>query len=265
MFHLFSGIWGDGTSGRIIVYRDHYLEHGYCDNLFPRQFDELALLLTVLTKEQVTFVSREGVDLFELSGHARSFKNKSLLGSLNKESYDFGEVVVPMCPRGPGYVNKDEQLKVFQAINAFYSMALIAANPSAKIYYRNKLLEQQDRLLNLEKIKDFESYIFFKVNSSVLKTSCSPTVYSVVRSNTHCLKGWYEYYKRIGIERFILIDAQRSNNISEKLPYKDVHVFNPIVGNSRLFGYFWVKFLQAIYQAQDSWSINLELNPYLDF
>ena len=153
LFHLFSGTWGDGTSGRIIVLREHYLTYGYCDEFFPRQFDELALILAVLSNEDVVFVSRTGVNLFELSGLAKSFNQKSLFGQVTHKECDFGEVIAPMLPRGAGYVVKDEKLQFFQNINAFYWLTLIAKNSKARYEYRQKLEEQQKLILQLDNRK----------------------------------------------------------------------------------------------------------------
>lgn len=263
LIHLFSGKWGDGTSGRIILPKELYIKHGYIDELFPRQFDEMALMLSVLESENITFCSRVGVDIFKLSGYAKSFKELSLRGDIRYIEYDFGKITPPLLPRGDGYAHKDERLNFYQNINAYYAMSKITRNENASAHYDSELKKNQNKLLESDKKTEFENIIFRKVRADIKKND-DLTVYSVIKNDFQYLSEWYQHYKSLGVKRFIIIDNDSDECISKKLPYKDVYVFKPKVGDFKRFKVFWINYLASLYQSENSWIITVDSDELVD-
>src|SRR5690625_6618611 len=75
--HHFTGSWGDGSSGRVSVWAEHYKVHGYRNELFPRKFDEISLMMNVLRSEPgVQYFCRAEADIFSISWFLRSFQEK---------------------------------------------------------------------------------------------------------------------------------------------------------------------------------------------
>ena len=139
LMHLFSGRWGDGTSGRIILPSDLYIKHGYLNTMLPRQFDEMALMLSIIKQEDVTFVSRPNVNIFELSGYAKKFCELELCDGIKHIECDFGETPAPLMPRGEGYAERDPKLSIYQGVNAFYSMHEISTSQKSRDHYEKEL------------------------------------------------------------------------------------------------------------------------------
>ncbi|WP_172806874.1 glycosyltransferase family 2 protein, partial [Endozoicomonas arenosclerae] len=263
LIHLFSGNWGDGTSGRVVLPRKKYLKHGYISTLFPRQFDEMALMLSVL-QDDVVFVSRLGIDIFKLSGYARDFKKNSLPKAFKHLEIDFGEIIQPLMPRGEGYASKDRKLSIYQNLNAYYAMSLISKNTEEKKKYEDELKRQQEKAFIEYDISNIEKIVFLNKRGRSPELSNKRTVYSVIKNDTQFLKKWYEHYKNIGVERFIVIDDNSDRCISETLDEDDVYIFKPRVGNFKLFKTFWIKVLSCTYQEQNSWMLTVDSDEFLD-
>jgi len=60
VFHQFTG-WLNNSCGRIACSREFYVRHGYNEDMYPRNFDDLAFLLTLLIREQCCMVTYQGV------------------------------------------------------------------------------------------------------------------------------------------------------------------------------------------------------------
>lgn len=263
LIHLFSGRWGDGTSGRVVIPANLYIKHGYFDELYPRQFDEMALILSILTFEKVDFYSRIGVNIFDLSGYARLFKEKQLEGTINHIQCEFGEVISPLMPRGDGYAKVDDKLSTYQNINAYYAMAKIATTDNARSFFSKNLINEQDKVIS----KNLSSIIYsssFIQPTSLPSKSNETTLFAVIKNDFQYLKPWYKHYKEIGINRFIIIDDNSSTELSEFLPYDDVFVFKPIVGNFKMFKTFWIRILAQMYQKEQSWILTVDSDEFLD-
>lgn len=263
LMHLFSGVWGDGTSGRIILPKALYLKHGYLTSMFPRQFDEMALILSVLSNEDVTFVSRPGVNIFELSGYAKDFKINALNKSFKHLEKDFGKSPSPLMPRGEKYSEKDPKLNIYQGINAYYSMQEITKNNEVKSKYIENLKKQQEKAFTDFDISTIE-HIIFKCQTKRPRKNGELTLYSVIKNDAIFLNKWYEHYKSIGVERFIIIDDNSDICTSEILNFDDVYVFRPRVGNFKLFKTFWIKTLCSTYQDPDTWVITVDSDEFID-
>lgn len=263
LIHLFSGKWGDGTSGRIIVPKEMYEKYGYISTMFPRQFDEMALILSVLNFEDVIFVSKPKVNIFELSGYAKDFKKNSLSKLLKHIECDFGMSLSPLMPRGEGYVGKDPKLSIYQNINAYYVMHEISERSDSKGKYLECLKKQQEKVFSGFDISTIEHVIFSTATQKPHKTN-ELTVYSVIKDDANFLNSWYRHYKNLGVERFIIIDDNSEQSIKEILNFEDVYVFKPKVGNFKLFKTFWIKILCSLYQLPESWILTVDCDELLD-
>ncbi|WP_422475561.1 glycosyltransferase family 2 protein [Endozoicomonas sp. ALB032] len=264
LIHLFTGQWGDGTSGRVIVSNKHYKKYGYISELYPRQFDEMALILNVLENENIIFVTKPNVNIFELSGYAKHFKSVSLLKKIEIKEVDFGSIIPPLLPRGEGYAEKDPKLNIYQNINAYYSMYKISNNDKAKKEFHFKLQQEQEKTFQLDNLHELGRIAFFLTSSGYPELSNVPTVYSVIKDDFQYLNAWYRHYKSMGIKRFIIVDDQSSSEISKELPFDDVFVFKPRIGNFKLFKVHWIKILCSLYQNENSWILTIDSDEFLD-
>ncbi|MCH1930203.1 glycosyltransferase family 2 protein [Shewanella sp. A25] len=264
MIHLFSGKWGDGTSGRVVTPTSMYQNHGYMDTMFPRQFDEMALILSILNNEKITFVSRSGVNIFELSGYARDFKENALNNDFKNIEVDFGEIISPLMPRGEGYAEKDPKLNIFQGINSYFALHEISHSESAKQRYAEHLKKQQEKVFSNLDTSSIEKFIFQNKSKKSPTLSSELTVYAVIKDDTQFLETWYHHYKSMGVTRFIIIDDNSKECVSKTLKNNDVYVFTPRVGNFKLFKTFWIKTLCSLYQKEHSWILTLDSDELLD-
>ncbi len=61
------------------------------------------------------------------------------------------------------------------------------------------------------------------------------------------LVSWYEHYKDLGVTRFLIVDDGSDIPVQETLPFPDVHVWIPVVGQFRYAKVFWLEILLANY------------------
>jgi len=137
--HHFSGHFGDGTSGRVTLPAAVYRVVGYDERLFPRQFDEYAVMLRAMCRFPFLPVYRmEGCcDVFEQSMALRVFQQAERLVNARR-TVAMPEGPAPINPRGETYVANDEQLKWTDLFNAAQTRFELARGQS----FRREMLDK---------------------------------------------------------------------------------------------------------------------------
>lgn len=264
VIHHWSGEWGDGTSGRITLPSWAYKEIGYINDLYPRQFDEIGLLIRTLERYPwLIFVSRPGVDLLKQSQHARSFFQLNEL-AVTRLEIDFGSVRKPERPRGSNYVTTNKELHFFQEVNAHLTLYRYSRKREAKERFQQGLKERvakafQGITTNTLNVT-FESRSFDE-----LSKSSDLSLYAVIHNDFHLLKEWVAHYRSLGVKRFILVDDGSSPSLEHYLTSEpDVFVFRPLVGEFKLFKVIWLRMLMKAFQHYGSWVITADSDEFLD-
>ena len=262
--HHFSGTWGDGTSGRLTIPTHLYRKYGYINELFPRQFDELGLLLNILNHERnLIYVVRPGVDVIKMSSACADFCRLNEL-HVSKIEEDQGIVPPPLRPRGVGYVSRDKKFKAFDSINKNYALLRASSEEEAKAHFSRKLKETQNELAHDEVLPSLLGFMFDGPGLSILKKSGALTVYSVIKDDEQFLSEWYRHYKKQGVDRFIIVDDVSDTPIESVLKYPDVFVLRPRVGDFRAFKVFWLMALMNAFQEPDSWVVTVDSDEFVD-
>lgn len=264
LIHHFSGHWGDGTSGRITLPRCLYEKHGYIDELFPRQFDEIGLMLSVLRGEpDICFVSRPACSFIEQSGYAKEFVTLNGI-SVDWVEADLGCVQAPENPRGRGYVEEDLKLRCFQQINASYTLMKLSDTQKARQRFERSLNNAKENFLKADITSAVFGHILQRASSSPLEKSNSLTLYAVIHDDFHLLRDWLEHYRSIGVERFIIVDDYSTTPLEQVLDAPDVYIFRPRLGQFRSFKVFWLMVLMQIAQEEGSWVLTADSDEFLD-
>ncbi|WPL15227.1 hypothetical protein Thiowin_00110 [Thiorhodovibrio winogradskyi] len=182
--HYFSGVWGDGSSGRISVTTELYKKHAYENALFPRQFDEISFILKILNEENyITFICRSNVDIFSKSFYLREFQEKNEW-SPRKKYIELGKTRQPENPKDKNYVQSDDVLKFFTSINAFYTFLNLSKNKKAKVFYEKKLNEEKQKIYQSACYDEIAAKATV-ILSSQMELNCSAvtTLYSVIKND----------------------------------------------------------------------------------
>lgn len=262
LIHHFSGSWGDGTSGRITLPSSIYKKLGYDNKLFPRQFDEISLMMAALNAyRDIFFVSCKGVYIEDKSNFFKEFILKNSI-SINRIEVDFEQKVAPLQPRGQGYVEKDEKLTHYQEMNGLYSMAKFSSRPEIQKFFENKLKQKQDDYFNSGKLL-IPLDLLFECDGE-LGSSDVLTLYSVIKDDHVFLKSWYEHYTLLGVKRFIIVDDGSAPSLKDTLNYENVFIFTPIVGDFKYFKIYWLRYLIKLFQNVGSWAITVDSDEFID-
>lgn len=159
--HHFSGTWGDGTCGRITLPTYIYKNIGYQENLFPRQFDEVSLMIkTVLRYNSIPFYC-VNKHIFLLSHYLNQFIENNNI-SINTKIYDFQQNRLPLNNKKQNYTKDNMILDIYSNINR-----IISLYPLSNDKYK-KILNSQFEIM-LKKIKSNQLqeklyvYVFDKI------------------------------------------------------------------------------------------------------
>ncbi|QKK02410.1 MAG: glycosyltransferase family 2 protein [Pseudomonadota bacterium] len=264
VIHHFSGRWGDGTSGRITLPGELYVRHGYLEEIFPRQFDEMGVILGLLARyPDLLFVSRPGVRIFELSNWSREFIARNQLRVRHRE-LDFGEARSPANPRGAGYVESDRRLYYFQNINASYTGYKRSVDEAAREWFGVQLKAWQDELSCHSACADVLEVMFGGSGMARLRRTADITLYAVNRNHFELLGPWLDHYRRLGVERFIVVDDGSDPPLETAMSGDDVFVVRPEFGQFRTSKVFWLKALMMGFQEPGSWVLTSDIDEFLD-
>lgn len=264
LIHHFSGNWGDGTSGRITLPTRLYREGPYLDEILPRQFDEIGVILRLLAREPtLIFVSRPYVDLFEESGVCREFIERNNL-EIHRRTADLGLAKSPENPRGVGYVQRDEKLYYFQRLNAAYTCWRYSQREEARRSFLGKLELSQRKFTRSRECEKQAHTLFSGPGMDRLSRSSAITVYVVNRNNDQFIDAWLAHYRALGVERIVVIDDYSDTPLEQRMPGSDVFVVRPLFGAFRTSKVFWVKALMSLFQAPGSWAITVDIDEFVD-
>lgn len=117
IFHHFSGTWGDGSSGRLTLPSDLYLTIGYDESFFPRQFDEIDVILSTLSQSRsLTLLHYDvGLSAIETNNIQKFFKDMGF--HPKTRAMPIPRRVPPLNPKSADYATENENLRLMQSIN----------------------------------------------------------------------------------------------------------------------------------------------------
>ena len=263
VIHHFSGVWGDGSSGRVTVPTRYYKKYGYINELMPRQFDEIGLILAILSGEKkVNFYCQAGANLFELSSMCVEFSELNNMGASFRK-LGRSNTIAPLRPKSVNYVHEDKKIKLFHDLNQYYTFYKLSSDDFARKKYLDELRLRQVRFLDDDLIEDVLDLIVACVSNRPTMSD-SLTVYSVVRNENWILEDWYNHYKNVGVERFFIIDDRSEVPVESVLQYSDVFVFRPRFGDFRSCKAFWLECLIKSFQRLGSWLLVVDSDEFVD-
>lgn len=263
MIHHWSGKWGDGTSGRITIPTALYRKNGYINELLPRQFDEISVLLTGITKFNLPVLVRTDKNIVNSSREVTRFIETNKL-SPSFIKCNLGEQKLPLNPRGDSYVKEDDSLTVFHNFNMYYSLYKCSIKKDAEELFKNKLIEKQQEYSNSDIITERMNLFFKGEDLAKLEKNDMLTIYTVAKDEELILEKWYRHYKAKGVKRFVIVDDNSRKAIKSSLPYNDVLVVKPRFADFKSAKAFWLRILIGNFQKEGSWALTVDVDELLD-
>ena len=116
VMHHFSGVWGDGSSGRVSLPSVLYDRLGYDDRFLPRQFDEVDVILSVLSSCPGVPLLRYRTERSVLDGdQVQAFLQRRMP---EQRFLEQPETRPPLNPNAADYLEDDFRLEAMQTYNA---------------------------------------------------------------------------------------------------------------------------------------------------
>ena len=271
LLHQFRGEWGDGTCGRISVPMSLYDKYGYDQMFMPRQFDEIDLILTLITQEGITYAHYEGADIFQKSPRIMQFLLDNGIAVTKKsipapaQSYNEATAI---GHKSSDYAAKNTRISLFGNINENISFHKNCSTPTMSIDYLEKIYRFQRELIDKCEESELLHDIFQHDTSlSALEDDCrfsqSKLSLITVARNEPLIQGWIDYYISAGVQRIIIID-DRSNPSLDTIIRKDSRVFvlKPIYGRFKYAKQFWIDFCIRCF-CHHQWVITADTDEYL--
>ena len=184
--HHFSGVWGDGTCGRITLPTYIYKNIGYTENIFPRQFDETGLIVnTIVQNKDITFYC-VNKNIFLLSQHLNEFITTNKI-SINTKKYITKIQKFPINKKTNDYILNDIILYIYSNINR-----IICLYPLSNAKYKKILNCQFEAILKkIEKNNLYHKlydYIFDKSQiPNTIKSIRFANPYIIINNNLNIL------------------------------------------------------------------------------
>lgn len=265
LFHHFSGTWGDGTCGRVTLGAELYRSIGYDNNFFPRQFDEMDLILSTLRARPDTVCLGYSEDhLFAKSKRLSAFCKEEGISIRHKCVPDL-RTAAPLNPKGEGYVRKSGWLDSMQAFNIASSLLKNSSSPEQKYKYCDEARSAGSELIEKGPEDEISRWFFGIERSSLPQVAAgSVPVVACIKNEVGFLVDWYRHYKRIGAGPFFIIDDGSDTPIEKFLPFDDVHVLHPAVGRYFTCKAIWIKAAMKCFVPENAWTMMVDADEFVD-
>lgn len=264
VIHHFSGTWGDGSSGRVSVPASLYKKHGYMDELFPRQFDEMSLILGILkTNNDVKFFCRENASIFEKSQAINTFKQLEHWNP-NITNVNLGEFEAPNNPKTPDYVNRNEKMELFTKINSNFTLLKLSKSESSIKHFSTLLKKAIKDAIHSPAFLELSPSTVISVDNKSPAFSDEITLYSVVKNDEIFLTSWLNHYRELGVKRFMIVDDGSKKPLTNQNLGSDVYIFKPVVGDFKNFKVFWLMCIMRQFQKPGSLCLCADADEYID-
>ncbi|WP_422018760.1 glycosyltransferase family 2 protein [Roseibium sp.] len=268
IFHHFTGNWGDGSSGRISIPMELYRNIGYDETFMPRQFDEMDVLLTSMVRNPT-------LPLVRIKGKNHGFSSKLCSTFLQAEQlpnkvFEIDDVdrKLPINPKEDNYVNIDKTMSAMTQFNQGLSFMRNTRHPEMREKYLRMAIDGRHKVIDAlprEKILAtiFQGDFFPSPESLGIKPGDVCAI-SCMKNDAIFLVEFYNHHKRKGIKHFFIIDDNSDVPIENILPYSDVHIYRPKVGNFLTSKGMWMEALMKAYVSEEEWVLTLDADEFFE-
>lgn len=261
IIHLWQGTWGDGTCGKIVVPSVVFKKVGYDEELFPRQFDEVSLLLRAMIMfPDLKLIHAPKANVFVESGKSAVFCSMIDLDEsrfLEEEKFTCNRTLLPINRKHTNYENADHILSLYGQNNRNFTFIKCHQigrgrqnlETNSRTSFVNALNEHWDSFLNQASEEQIDQVFNETFATSLVNFKTLDTIRFGVG--------------RLNISQIVELASDDSNRdptdkklivISDRLRFKDIKesknsnviLLKPVVGRLETHKMLWVN-LAIIY------------------
>jgi hypothetical protein len=224
-------------------------------------------ILSTLHRYPGTPLLRLGVEKHGLSSkRSQTFIKKSGL-KMEVVEVDPVERRPPLNPKGSDYVDDDRLTGAMQTFNQALCFSKNAQTVSLRSEYIKMAQKARQVLLDEIPRSQIIRMIFgrddFLPRDFVLDPD-DVCVFSCVKDDEVFLPAFYEHYKALGVRYFFLVDDRSAQPIRQTLPFDDVIVVEPTVGNFATAKTLWLEALMKGILGDGHWALTIDADEFLD-
>lgn len=255
----------DASAGRLTFPWEMLLQGPYLTELLPHQFHDAAVVLRLLSEQPgLDFVTAPSTNLLEESAFCRQFVEWNDL-RVRHSTCDFGPGFarcLASCRHNTA-LDLSERGYYFRQLNACYAMYRLSIRENVKELFRKQLSVVQDVYCRTAPSKDLEG-VFDGIGLQRLRRESAFTLYACVKDDHSFLDEWLNHYRRLGIERFIIVDDYSTPPLASSLEGSDVFVVRPLFGTFKIGKPFWLRLLMGAFQTERTWVVTADSDEFMD-
>jgi hypothetical protein len=269
VFHQFQGDWGDGTCGRVSLTRDDYITFGYDNDFLPRQWDELDAILSVLVHRRTrNYVCYRGKSIAQKSHPFKRFLTEN---NINLVTVEMDPALDPLAQENTGvsvgqhdnsYVQDDARLKYSSVFNHLSSFYKNTSDHALRTRYAGELVETQRLMSDHIDSNTLLNWFLDPIRPDLPLVAANDIVLVSCIKNEAALAAWQDYYRKLGVTKFFLVDDFSDEPISA-LPGEDTWVWRPKTGKFRYSKAFWLQTLLKKFCIGE-WAVCVDSDEYID-
>lgn len=271
VFHHFTGVWGDGTSGRISMPMRIYRAIGYDESFLPRQYDEMDVLLSAMS-------TWPDLPLIQLETD-----NPGFAGRRSQQFLEAAQVSNPVVRLEPphrqgainakaaDYVQADPLMEAMTAYNQGVSFARNAPTADLRQTYVNLAVKGRHKVIDALPRDGTLTTLFSGAAADLRKLEAlrdlgpdEVCVLACMKNDDAFLEPFYRHYKALGAAHFLIVDDGSETPIRDSLPYEDVHVMRPKVGSFVTAKGMWLEGLMKACLKPGGWALTVDADEFLD-
>jgi hypothetical protein len=271
VFHQFLGKWGDGSCGRVSMPSSLYKAIGYDESFLPTQFDDIDLILSVLTRFPHIPLICYGRDscVLDKPGRARGFVRQVNVGNPVIYLDQPAGIRSPANPKGSNYLRVNPLLN---AMNAFNATASFQKNAwtlgDRQTYWRANAEARMQLVETWEAETAFQAIFHNQIGSlpSILPSGAEPgvTMLACVKDDSRFLHGFLSHHRDRGVHRFLIVDDNSAVPLCSAELGRDVHIFRPSIGEFRTGKGLWLEILLRRAVIEGEWVLVADVDERVD-
>ena len=264
-FHHFTGVWGDGSSGRVSLPMSMYRALGYDEQFMPRQYDEMDLLLSALcTYKDLPLVRMRSATHGFSAPRSQQFLAQSGL-DLTVIELDPPRRRMPINPKTEDYVQADRSMEAMTTFNQGLSFLKNAVDDTARAKYLRLAVDGRHQVIDALAPDAICKTLFHDAPDVQIEPQAhAVSLFACMKNDDGFLPGFYDHYRALGVQSFFIVDDGSDTPIRETLPHENVHVFRPKTGTFVTSKGMWLDGLMKAFLRPGDWALTVDADEFLD-
>ena len=266
VFHHFTGRWGDGSSGRVSLPMSIYRSVGYDETFMPRQYDEMDLILSVMS-------AHPDLPLVRVRSNTHGLSGQRSQGFVERAGIDNPVVEVapprkkePINPKTSNYVQADHVMEAMTTFNQGLCFLKNATDEDSRSRYLRLAVQGRHQLVDAVPAKDILQTLFYDTGDAygIEVARDDICLFACMKNDDGFLPAFHAHYCNLGVRHFFIVDDGSDIAIEKQLPHANVHVFRPKVGTFVTAKGMWLDGLIKAFLLPGQWALTVDADEFLD-